>query len=228
MPLLFPAFVASAVLAIASASGVLVPPWVLWLAKPLTTLLVIAHAAARGRDDGRSGLAVRRAVLAGLGLSLLGDVALLWPREGFLPGLVAFLLAHLAYLVAFTRGGVALAARRGPFIVYALVAGAVLWRLWPGVPGALRGPVIGYVLCLSAMAAQAAARWRLAVAEGTTVQARLAWRAALGGGLFLLSDALLATNKFAGPLPLASLWVLASYWAAQWLIASALPPRRPG
>lgn len=225
MPLLFPAFLASAALAIASACGWLVPPWVLWLAKPLTTLLVIAHAAQRGLDNGRSSQALRRAVLAGLVLSLLGDVALLWPREGFLPGLVAFLLAHLAYLVAFTRGGVSFMARRGPFVVYAVVAGAVLWRLWPGVPGALRGPVIAYVLCLAAMAAQAAARW-LMLSEGSTVQARLARRAALGGGLFLVSDALLATNKFAGPVPLASLWVLASYWAAQWLIASALPRRR--
>ena len=55
------------------------------------------------------------AVLAGLGLSLVGDVALMIP-QGFLAGLVAFLLAHLAYLVAFTRGGVRLAARPGPFI----------------------------------------------------------------------------------------------------------------
>lgn len=225
MPLLFPAFLASATLAIASACGWLAAPWLLWLAKPLTTLLVIVHAAARGRDGGRSGQAMRRAVLAGLVLSLLGDVALLWPREGFLPGLVAFLLAHLAYLVAFTRGGIALAVRRGPFALYALVAAAVLWRLWPGVPQALRGPVIAYVLCLAAMAAQAAARW-LVLAEGSTVQARLARRGALGGALFLLSDALLATNRFAGPLPLAPLWVLASYWAAQWLIASALPRQR--
>ncbi|MDT7837750.1 lysoplasmalogenase [Aquabacterium sp. OR-4] len=225
MPLLFPAFLVSAALAIASASGLLAAPWLLWLTKPLTTLLVIAHAAQRGRENGRSGQALRRAVLAGLGLSLLGDVALLWPREGFLPGLVAFLLAHLAYLVAFTRGGVRFIAHRGPFVVYAVVAGAVLWRLWPGVPGALRAPVIAYVLCLAAMAAQAAARWLL-LSEGSTVQARLARRAALGGGLFLVSDALLATNKFAGPVPLASLWVLASYWAAQWLIASALPPQR--
>ena len=39
----------------------------------------------------------------GLLLSLLGDIALLWPQQGFLPGLMAFLLAHIAYIVAFTR-----------------------------------------------------------------------------------------------------------------------------
>jgi hypothetical protein len=36
---------------------------------------------------------------------------------------------------------------------------------------------------------------------------------------------LLATNRFATPLPLANLWILATYWAAQWCIASWLPRR---
>ncbi len=45
-----------------------------------------------------------------------------------------------------------------------------------------------------------------------------------GGG----SDALLASNRFAGPLPLASLWVLATYWTAQACIASWLAAPRGG
>ena len=69
------------------------------------------------------------------------------------------------------------------------------------------------------MAAQAAAVW---LAARGTADAVLARSAAIGGALFVASDALLATNKFAGPLPLASLWVLASYWAAQWCIAGSL------
>jgi hypothetical protein len=46
----------------------------------------------------------------------------------------------------------------------------------------------------------------------------------------MLSDSLLATNKFAMPLPLASFWVLTSYYAAQvliiggWLRGGAKPP----
>jgi len=47
----------------------------------------------------------------------------------------------------------------------------------------------------------------------------------LGGALFMTSDALLASNKFAGPLPLASLWILGTYWSAKWCIASWLKPR---
>ena len=54
-----------------------------------------------------------------------------------------------------------------------------------------------------------------------------AWALALGGALFVASDALLATNKFAAALPAASLWMLATYWLAQWCIASWLPAARP-
>jgi hypothetical protein len=50
---------------------------------------------------------------------------------------------------------------------------------------------------------------------------------ALGGALFLCSDALLATNRFATPLPLSGLWILLSYWLAQWCIASWLEPAAP-
>jgi uncharacterized membrane protein YhhN len=214
--LLFSAFLLSACAAIASHlawPGQWLPYGPL---KALTTLLVIAHAWPRGRRCPPR----RRALLAGLGLSLLGDVALLWPQQGFVPGLMAFLLAHLAYLVAFTRG-VRLAAWPPAFAAYAGLALAVLALLWPGVPVALRAPVAAYVVCLAAMAAQAACAWRVVRGEAGEALAR---RAAVGGALFLLSDALLAFDRFHSPLPAAALWILASYWAAQWLIADSLPP----
>jgi uncharacterized membrane protein YhhN len=207
----------SAGLAIASAPWALGQPVLNFVFKPLTTVLIIAMAWPRGRATP----ALRRWVLAGLVLSLAGDVALMWPREGFLPGLVSFLLAHLAYLVAFTRVQ-RFGARWLPFAVYAVVAGAVLALLWPGVPAGLRVPVVLYVLALASMAAQAAVLWRTAPADAA------ARRLAVGGALFLLSDALLASNRFAGPLPLASLWVLATYWSAQACIASWLAPPRSG
>lgn len=206
------ALVGSAALAIASAPWALALPVLNFVFKPLATLIVIAYAWRRGHDTPL----LRRWVLAGLVLSLAGDVALLWPKQGFLPGLVSFLLAHLAYLVAFTRVQ-RLAAWPPAFVAYAAVAGVVLWRLWPGVPVALQAPVLAYVVCLGAMAAQAAVLWRRGSARGAVL--------ALGGSLFMISDALLASNKFAGPLPLASLWILGTYWSAQWCIASWLKPR---
>ena len=215
-PLLLPALIVSAALAIAAAPWALDLPMLAWVFKPLATMIVIAHAWQRGHDRPT----VRRWVLVGLVWSLVGDVALLWPKQGFLPGLVSFLLAHMAYLVAFTRG-LRLAQRPGSFVVYAAIAAVILALLWPGVPGALRAPVVVYVVALSAMAAQAALLWRSAVERGAVV--------ALGGALFMGSDALLAINKFMLPLPAASLWILTTYWAAQWCIASWLAPaeRRP-
>ena len=208
---LMAATLVAALLAIASAPWALAQPWLTFAFKPLATILIIVQAWPRGANTP----VLRRWLLAGLMLSLAGDVALLWPAQGFLAGLASFLLAHLAYLTAFTRVQ-RLAARIGPFVVYAVVAGGVLTVLWPGVPSPLRGPVLAYVLCLSAMAAQAGVLWRAAPTDPA------ARRMALGGALFVVSDALLAMNRFAVPLPLASLFILVPYWAAQACIASGL------
>lgn len=205
------ALVASALLAIGSAPWALGLPWLHFVSKPLTTWLVVALAWPRGRDRPLQ----RRWVLVGLFCSLAGDIALMWPQQGFLPGLVSFLLAHLAYLWAFTRPQ-RLAARPVAFIVYAAIAAGVLSQLWPGVPAGLRIPVMAYVVCLASMAAQAAVLWRAGEPRGAVL--------ALGGALFMTSDALLAFDKFAAPLPLGSLWILASYWAAQVCIAAWLAP----
>lgn len=206
----------SALLAIAG--NMLPEPTLIYVFKPATTLLIIAWAWPRGADAP----AVRRWVRAGLWLSLAGDVFLMWPQQGFLPGLVAFLLAHLAFIVAFTRR-VPFLARSKPFALYALVAAVLLSQLWPSVPVALRWPVLAYVVCLAAMAAQAGVVWL--VARGSDGEA-LARNAAIGGVLFMASDTLLAFNKFNAPIPLSALLILTTYWAALGLIAASLSPRR--
>ncbi len=214
MPALLPCLtLISAAIAIAAFSGAL-PTWLAFVFKPLTTVLVIVHAWPRGADAPRQRWLIR----IGLLLSLLGDVFLLWPVQGFLPGLVSFLLAHIAYIAAFCVP-LRFAARPAAFVVYAALAAAILWQLWPGIPGALRVPVLAYVLCLAGMAAQAAAWWRASAGRPDEPLAR---SAALGGVLFMASDSLLAFNKFAAPLPLSSLWILVTYWAAQWCIANSL------
>ena len=206
----------SALLTILAAPFAWDQAWMPFVFKPLTTILILAHAWPRGGDAPK----MRRLIRAGLVLSLVGDVFLLWPKEGFVFGLVAFLLAHLAYIAAFSTP-LRFGARRWPFAAYAIVAALILGLLWPGVPGALRLPVLAYVLCLASMAAQAAAWWLSGHGD-----AALARNAALGGLLFMASDALLAVNKFSAPLPLATLWILATYWSAQWCIAESL--RGPG
>jgi uncharacterized membrane protein YhhN len=219
---------ALAVAALAALATIAAAPWALGLpalpfaTKPLATLALIAFAWPRGRNEP----ARRHWLLAGLWCSLAGDVALLWP-QGFVAGLVAFLLGHLAYLVALTRD-TAFARPAWPFGLYALVATGVLAFLWPGLPMGLRAAVIAYVLALGTMAGQALARWRTLEGAGAgTPAAALARRAALGAALFMSSDALLAIDRFATPLPMASLWILSTYWLAQAALAGSLAPPRP-
>lgn len=185
-----------------------------YLFKPLTTLL-LAVMVWRMRS---AEPVYRVAVLVGLLLSLLGDVFLMLPGDWFAFGLGSFLLAHLAYLRALRS--------RGPWfrplfplIFYVLVAGAVLAFLWPHVPGALKAPVAVYVVALAAMATQAACVFHTSPDAAT--------RAAAWGGLFfVISDAVLATDKFALPIPHVSVIVLLTYWVAQWGIARSVASTR--
>lgn len=202
-------FAAAAVVAIAAAlAGLEV---VHDVAKPLATALLIAAVWQRGHDRRDPGFAP--VLAAGLAFSLAGDVALMFAGL-FIPGLVAFLGAHLCYIALFKRGVPWLPSR--PALAATLVAAWSLYVfLFPGLDAVLRVAVAVYATTIAVMAAQAI---------GRAVVLRHGHGAAAGAVLFMVSDSLLATDRFAHPLPLAQLWVLATYWAAQWLIARLAVP----
>ena len=163
---------------------------------------------ARALFDSKTSLLLA-AALAG---SLAGDVFLMF-QGFFIPGLVSFLVAHLFYVALFKNGQAwfphfgAVAATLGIGVgMYAF-----LWT--GGLPPALRVPVAAYVLVIALMAAQA-------IGRATVLRSGPALRVALGAGCFMLSDALLATDRFVTPLPWAPVWVLSTYYAAQVLIVS--------
>ena len=70
-----------------------------------------------------------------------------------------------------------------------------------------------YVIVIALMAAQA-------IGRAAVLRDRTAMCVAIGAAFFMLSDSLLATNKFAMPLPRAQFWVLATYYVAQIVIAA--------
>ncbi|WP_213957374.1 MULTISPECIES: lysoplasmalogenase family protein [unclassified Variovorax] len=201
--------------ALAAASGVLALDGLHVVFKPMALLLLIAFVIVRAP---REGVVTRfhAWLIAGLVASLAGDVLLMWPQF-FVPGLVCFLLAHLAYIALF-RMGVGLFPRRVALAATLAVGAAMYAVLWfGGLPVALRAPVGLYVIVIACMAAQAIGR------ATVTADAAARW-VAVGACFFMLSDALLAMNRFVTPLPLASLWVLATYYAAQMLIVRHARP----
>ncbi|MGI9133766.1 MAG: lysoplasmalogenase [Rhodoferax sp.] len=196
-----------AVLATLSALGWQAGHWVL---KPSVMLWAIAFVALQARRPGAS----RRwhALLIGALLaSLAGDVFLMLPGDAFIAGLASFLLAHLCYIALFRQGQRWFPSRTALGVVLALGAGMYA-LIWPGLHApVLQLAVAAYVCVIALMVAQALGR---AQTQGTA----LARGVALGAGLFMLSDSLIAINRFVSPLPLAPLWILGTYYAAQLLM----------
>ncbi len=152
--------------------------------KTVASLLFVLLGGLRWQAGDRSGVWL----LAGLVLALLGDVLLL--NEGtFDVGLGAFLLAHIAYAVAFHH---ALAIARWPvpvlFPVAVISAAAILW-LWPRL-GRRRLPVTVYMIAITVMC------WGALAAALTGA---VLWTAAPGAVLFLISDFTVARNRFVRP-----------------------------
>jgi alkylglycerol monooxygenase len=185
--------------------------------KPLALGIAIVFIAARVHRDGAGGR-FDLMLLAALGFSLAGDCLLMFPGY-FIPGLVAFLIAHLFYIALFRQGVPWMASRRA--LGATLAVGAVMYAvLFNGLNPVLRFAVAAYVLVIALMAAQA-------IGRAVVLRDRSAVGVAVGAGFFMLSDALLATNRFAQPLPMAQLWVLATYYIAQILIVfNARPSAR--
>jgi uncharacterized membrane protein YhhN len=192
--------------ALAIAGVYLSLPWVHYLAKPATSLLIVAMVWRASSSES----AYRIGILTGLLLSTLGDVFLMLPGDYFVFGLGSFLCAHLAYLFAFARRE-RLFAIAWPALAYAAPAILAVTVLWSRLPRGLVLPVIVYAAVLAAMAAQAAIVWRRRRDRSTAF-------AAVGGLFFVASDSMLAIETFVTPFVAAPLSVLATYWIAQSLI----------
>jgi len=208
------AWAAAAVAALAYVAGIGSADSGVWrvVAKPVP-VLVMGGLVLSAR---RSGYA--QAIAAGLGLSAVGDVLLEQPR-GFVPGLIAFLLAHVAYTIAFASDERRLRLVRAVPLAAWLLA-AFLW-LRPGL-GAMTLPVVVYMLAIGTMMWRAAAR-----VDSTARLTSSEWAALAGAILFGLSDTLIAIDRFRAPVPGARYAIILLYWAGQAGIAASALARRP-
>lgn len=168
----------------------------------MLALLVFRQAGRRGRSLDTFGLGVA------LSLSCLGDVFLaLRVRNGFVYGLSSFLAAHLIYFALFSRRW--LRPLHSPLIrlggTAALLIFSVFFFRWlaPGL-GELALPVMIYVCAITLMVT--AALW-----------AHLSTRlAVIGAILFMVSDSILAVDRFRGAMALSGLLIWTTYYLGQY------------
>ncbi|MBX2962021.1 MAG: lysoplasmalogenase [Cyclobacteriaceae bacterium] len=187
--------------------------------KPALLLLLLGYYFFASRSKM---VALSLLLMAALVFSWVGDVLLMKPGElFFMLGLVSFLIAHVFYIFVFKqfRNDDATSSLQGlqrirfafPIVLYG--TGLVV-VLYPAL-GELAVPVLIYASVLTLMVLNALFRF------GRTSSASFAY--VFGGAiLFMISDSLLAVNKFLEPIKLAGFWIMLTYSGAQLLIVTGL------
>ncbi|AWO01704.1 hypothetical protein DLD77_08325 [Chitinophaga alhagiae] len=184
-------------------------PYARFATKPLLMIVLGFFCWAR---TGGLHLRARNLIFAAIIFSWGGDVLLLFP-ENFVPGLLSFLTAHALYIAFFLqvrprpRIGIPEIATAAGVAVYAILLVSLLApRLGVLKPAVMVYTVVISVMLLSALRAfgwQSGITGRLCVA---------------GALLFVLSDSVLAVEKFHTAFTGAGLLVMLTYGLAQWMI----------
>lgn len=162
-------------------------------------------------------------VLLAFFFSWLGDIFLMFSANSdlfFFAGVGGFFFAQITYIYTFSRfsekGGKGYL-QSNPwlgvfFLVY--VAG-ILLLLFPGLEGIMKPIIMLYAISLMLMSMMALNR-----------KGRVGERSFLlvfaGSILFLLSDSMIALNKFYSEFWLAGFWIMITYISAQYLIMRGL------
>jgi uncharacterized membrane protein YhhN len=178
------------------------------VSKPVASAGFIVAALGFGALESRYG----KVVLAGLVLGAIGDVCLLRTAKTFFTaGLVAFLLGHLAYLLAF--GSLPLS--QAPAFVAAAAVAVFMFFIgrwvFPHAPD-MRVPIGLYMLVISVMCV-------VAISAGA---AGAPWMIPAGALMFTASDIAVVRDRFIAKGLVNRLWGLPLYYAAQLVIAGSI------
>lgn len=157
-------------------------------------------------------------LLAALALSWLGDVILLFTDLGeiyFILGLVFFLTAHIVYCVLFNKQKRIRKKQNKPLFIFGSVFIAcyligMVSVLMPYL-GELEIPVSIYASVISIMLLFAFNGFLVWEKPGNKL-------VFLGAIFFIISDSILAVNKFYAPIPKSSFFIMLTYLLAQYLI----------
>ncbi|XP_072525288.1 lysoplasmalogenase TMEM86A isoform X2 [Salminus brasiliensis] len=153
-----------------------------------------------------------RKILAGLIFSALGDAFLIWQEQGYFShGLLMFAITHILYSSAFGMKPLNLWAG----LVIGTISGLCYTLLYPYLSDPFTYLVAVYIALIGFMGWRAIAGVQLANDLWTWTKLS----ACLGAVLFMVSDLTIAVNKFCFPVPHSRAIIMATYYAAQMLIA---------
>jgi uncharacterized membrane protein YhhN len=179
----------------------------IWIAKAIAASAYVGSAGSWGALDSLYG----RWLLVGLVFCWWGDL-LLVPRHhraAFRAGIVAFLLGHVAYIVAFMRHSIdGLGLLVGAGVAGALAVYVGRW-LGPKLPSGYRNLVWTYVVVISGMLIAAFGAARGSGPAGI----------AIGAAFFAVSDLTVARDRFVSHAFANRLLGLPLYFAAQLVLA---------
>lgn len=152
-------------------------------------------------------------ILLGLIFSWIGDILL--QMEGrFVPGLVSFLIAHIFYIRFFTTTSSTEKSffKLRPVMLLGVIAYLIelMYLLWPFL-GDMKIPVLLYGITISTMLS--AALWQYQKLENRTAVFFI-----LGAFFFVVSDSILAINKFRNAFETAGIFIMTTYIVAQLFI----------
>lgn len=182
-----------------------------YVCKPLLMPMLVTAAVAAGYLHGRLW------IILGLLFAFAGDVLLLFPDTDplyFMAGLSAFLLTHVFYIryfISMKKNGPSLANKRSWLVLLiAGYSGLLLYILVPKL-GNMLIPVIIYACTISVMVFCS-----LLLPFSVNAIARKLF--IYGAVLFVLSDSILAINKFYEPFGTAPVLIMLTYCLAQYFI----------
>nr|WP_280525606.1 lysoplasmalogenase [Neobacillus mesonae] len=157
--------------------------------------------------------ATHRLIIIGLFFCMLGDGFI---AVSFVAGLSAFLIGHLFYLSGFLKSS-SISRRRMaailPMAFYSFIIGRqLIASLLAEGNDTLVVPVIAYILTIALMAISALLTGNIFAAAGSI--------------LFVISDSILSWNMFISSIAFSDVFIMTTYYFAQFLIARVSPSIR--
>lgn len=155
-------------------------------------------------------------IFAALFFSFLGDTLLMFTDYSgsfFLAGLVAFLIAHIVYIIMninFVNDQESKMKLQWQDAIFFLV-GLLIFSIIKNDLGEMYIPTIVYTTVICIMGLSARKRWK-------KTEMKDFWWVMSGAVLFMVSDSILAINKFSFPFPQAGFLVMLTYLAGQYML----------